>query len=498
MRRTIPSSLAATAPLASPPARKEDEGLDVTLTLRALTPIVGGGVEAGRPDKVDIVRVPGIRGHLRSFWRALGDETDHQELRRRERDLWGGVPGVGEDSASTKASRVGVQVRVRDRDRGVSAPAGYHVTNASGQLKAQAEWDQNPTVNRALGYALFPLQINEEDRRTRQHEGRVPTGEWRRGAVFDVRITCPGNTSPLTDPGAAGELDRLLGALWWWVHFGGIGARTSRGFGALAIDNAKGLPLHWRSRFEAPSADQLRRWLAAAPTPRALAGPDTWRTLRRHEFLFARRPEPTPERAHIAALAALREFRQGVGVGRAQGKTRQEGQSHWPEAHMMRLVAEREWGIHGRWEHPPPRGRDDDFKRNGTWAAPRAAFGLPLGIQFKDRGEKAAGGWIHMSRFPSPLRLRPLALKDGNYAAVCLLLAGRPDTEALVVTQKMSTGHDDKVVKIDWQIDPAKQAAGEPLRPFLGPANGDAVKAFAIYLEKRLGFERVKGLKEAG
>ena len=89
MRRSLPSSMTGTPVLPVPPKERELQGLHVVLTLRTITPVVGGGVQAGDPDTVDIVRVPSIRGHLRAFWRALGEEPDPVQLRERERDLLG-------------------------------------------------------------------------------------------------------------------------------------------------------------------------------------------------------------------------------------------------------------------------------------------------------------------------------------------------------------------------------------------------------------------------
>ena len=370
------------------------------------------------------------------------------------------------------------------QDPGLVAPAGFHNLNPNRQLKAAADWHSEKRSNQALGYALFPLQIDEDERRRRRGESRAPTREVRTGVSFELRITWPGSAE------GSPEQDRLLGALWWWLHFGGIGARTSRGFGALAIDRIEGMPARWRSRFEPPDPAQLSGWLRAAPRPLAAASACRWRTLRGHEILFARRSEPTAERAHIAALSALREFRQGIGLGRAKGTRRLEGQSHWPEAHMMRFIAEQnpDWHARGDWEHRPPRGKEADYKRDGTWSAPRAAFGLPLGIQFKDARDKDASGWIHMSRFPSPLRIRPLALKGGHYTAVCLLYTDRPD-RSLKVTKNMTDG--EKAVPLDWRVDPVSTACGEPLLPYLRRADGDAVQAFALYLERQQGFVRV-------
>jgi hypothetical protein len=91
---------------------------------------------------------------------------------------------------------------------------------------------------------------------------------------------------------------------------------------------------------------------------------------------------------------------------------------------MMRFIAEQNWRARGDWEHQPPRGKEAEYKRGGKWSAPRAAFGLPLGIQFNDARDKDANGWIHMSRFPSPLRIRPLALLSQRTAEIRLVIDG--------------------------------------------------------------------------
>jgi CRISPR-associated protein Cmr1 len=55
--------------------------------------MLGGGPQARRLDEVDGIRVPGIRGQLRFWWRALfaGAASSIADLFTRESALWGGI-----------------------------------------------------------------------------------------------------------------------------------------------------------------------------------------------------------------------------------------------------------------------------------------------------------------------------------------------------------------------------------------------------------------------
>ena len=59
--------------------------LSVTLPLRLLTPIIGGGVRPMEPDRAQPVRVTALRGALRWWWRVLQSTPDVRELREHER-----------------------------------------------------------------------------------------------------------------------------------------------------------------------------------------------------------------------------------------------------------------------------------------------------------------------------------------------------------------------------------------------------------------------------
>lgn len=64
---------------------------DQTYSLQLVTPMFGGGVEAGKPDPVTLIRRSAIRGHLRFWWRATcgADSTSARDLKQRKTEIFG-------------------------------------------------------------------------------------------------------------------------------------------------------------------------------------------------------------------------------------------------------------------------------------------------------------------------------------------------------------------------------------------------------------------------
>src|SRR5262249_52878064 len=62
-----------------------------TYTITVMTPLFGGGVDAGINDPVTLIRPSSIRGHLRFWWRATRGARCNsvKELRQREGEIWG-------------------------------------------------------------------------------------------------------------------------------------------------------------------------------------------------------------------------------------------------------------------------------------------------------------------------------------------------------------------------------------------------------------------------
>ena len=93
MNRTTPPAAPAFEDL--PPRRAPSPGVrsDFAVSLVIGTPVLGGGYRARKPDDVDLIRVPTVRGHLRFWWRALfaGRFENSASLYEAETKLWGGA-----------------------------------------------------------------------------------------------------------------------------------------------------------------------------------------------------------------------------------------------------------------------------------------------------------------------------------------------------------------------------------------------------------------------
>ena len=173
----------------------------VCLPLKTITPIFGGAARPRHLDNDDPIRVPGIRGQLRFFWRALYGHNYGRpdELAAREAALWGAVTAQG-----PVRSRVDLSVTVVDR--------GSH--------------DTTPIRPNSLpGYVLWPAGTGKK---TNNKEGEDPAPRRNPGVRFVLHVR-------IAAKGSADETEVLV-ALRAWLLFGGIGSRTRRGCGSLTLD----------------------------------------------------------------------------------------------------------------------------------------------------------------------------------------------------------------------------------------------------------------------
>jgi CRISPR-associated protein Cmr1 len=260
--------------------------------INVITPLFGGGVQPGVNDPVTLIRPASIRGQLRFWWRATRGRScpDVASLRRREGEIWG---------TTETPSKISIEVEIRNR----------------GRQERCAEYPPDRGFPRFLEnyplYALFPFQGNKR-------EGVLPALV-RQGISFSVYVTFLGDLQ-----------EDLLEALWAWVNFGGIGARTRRGCGALfcagqgPLEARLGETFRKRCQFEGRRAWPI---LTAAPLVRHLPS--------------------APMRAWSDAVNLLRDFRQGAGTGRnASARPNQPGRSWWPEADSLRRITGKRDGRH--------------------------------------------------------------------------------------------------------------------------------------------------------
>lgn len=164
----------------SAPAAAGSQGQ--TYAVKVITPLFGGGTTPRKVDPVSVIRVPSVRGHLRWWYRAVIGRRyeDAAFLRESEAAIFGDT---------SRASKVDVRVKV---------------TNPGRQLTP------GEVVLRD-GDRLFP----------------VFSGDYqnvRIGVEFELTLRYPAELK-----------DTMETVVWAWSNFGGIGAKTRRGCGALWI-----------------------------------------------------------------------------------------------------------------------------------------------------------------------------------------------------------------------------------------------------------------------
>lgn len=242
------------------------------------------------------------------------------------------------------------------------------------------------------------------------------------------------------------QRDQVIEALRWWVSFGGVGARTRRGLGTVKA-TSDDIELKPVTREDVESRGG--RVVLGAPRETAI---EAWKD----------------------AVEALKSFRQGENVARNRGRGNHPGRSRWPEPDVIRRLT----GKHAR-GHEPEHAVDGFF--------PRAAFGLPIVFQFKDRnrgdpkGSKGKGLTLgptgRAERMASPLILRPCF--DGKrYRPVALLLPGWD--ERISVSVDLDSRH----ARPAW---PEASEEREELANSIGPMQGrgtDVLTAFLHYFER--------------
>lgn len=224
MSRTVPPDLTALLRKAAEKQKRTEkntktEPITITIPLKTITPVVGGGVESMTPDTVDHVRVQGIRGQLRWWWRALHPCNSAEELFRKETRIWGGVgEGVYKDESpdetSTKKSvdarKSLVTLEISKANAG--NPDYRPLSNCGGGSIAQT-------------YTLFPLSVGQG--------AQKPT---RVNKTFNLTISIERRLPE-------NQLKGVFATVTLWTLFSSIGARGTRGYGRFAIHDPQHLPM---------------------------------------------------------------------------------------------------------------------------------------------------------------------------------------------------------------------------------------------------------------
>jgi len=356
-----------------------------------ITPLFGGGVEAGAPDETMPIRGTSIRGQLRFWWRATRGArfANHHDLFEQHAKIWG----------TTKQASP-VEIAVGDVKAKPARPCARYDWNQSargGKGGWRLVWEK-PFASSPLPYALFSFQGKQPA--SRGGDPEEPPATFIDTASFTLRLRYPEELSKDVET-----------AVWTWVNFGGLGARTRRGCGAL-----------FYKELAPKDASDLERWFKDAsfqPTGDAR----DWPTLPGSVFVGTQAGKSIDVWKSVVGL--LQSFRQGEGIGRNPGQQHNRpGRSRWPEPETIRRVTNRRSPQHARLAHIP----DDAF--------PRAEFGLPIVFHFQGQGEppdtvlyplRGPDGEAR-ERMASSLILKPLALADGKAVPLVMRLITPPLT----------------------------------------------------------------------
>jgi CRISPR-associated protein Cmr1 len=380
---------------------------------RLLTPLYGGGVVAGEADPVTVVRATEIRGLLRFWWRATQGglaQGNMKQLNTLEAAIWGEAHNQEEETEEQEHEetllQLPVQIEVVVLDSGRGQPKKPFIIEGDGRFKKARPTKDVPD------YAAFPLRPPNDDlSRKDKPQLEEDMKNLLHGVSFTLKITF-----------AKEHKEAIEAALWAWETFGGIGARTRRGFGALQLlrviekENSKQLlQVNEQDNTNLPPSnrpgevrrwlnDNLRRFVVAGSWPQGV--PHLERTL---NFQITSRPGATESDSWRDLIWRYKSFRQS----RSKGNT---GRSNWPEAEAIRDL------VGPDPHYYLPLGHPQKF--------PRAAFGLPIIFHFKDeqKGDSPEttlqGAEEGHERFASPLILRPLACKGGVFVGLAAVLQG--------------------------------------------------------------------------
>jgi CRISPR-associated protein Cmr1 len=415
-----------------------------TIRLRTTTPLfnAGGDGDAG-------VRVPSLLGSMRFWFRALAGARlgpDLEALRRWESRVFGGaaVRGAGSSPASgpvqwrmTSTPTVLPAGRRPDWLRSFGRRDGRH-----GPPQGNDRW-----IVYLLGQGLGNLRDCTLQR------DYVPPGEVLQLALRQRRRE-------------DATLGLALTSLWLTSAFGGIGARTRRGFGGFRIVDVDGpaLPPPWDALdLTAPPTYPGLRRLFPEPAGRSLAlfGPveagrplmHRWERQPDHAVLGGdpRENAVVPAHAHLGVQSFSTWYAALADAGEAWRWMRASVDA--PEAHYHPKRKTKEW---------------QGVVRGPGTAFPLGALGLP--VVYKDGWQvNLMEGSQHLRR-ASPVWIRPVEV-DGRWRIFTFVFRCRllPDHGSVEVRQGQSK---EKQVDVtlrhldgwwdDWKANLSPSTSGAP------------------------------------
>ncbi|MBM7541845.1 type III-B CRISPR module RAMP protein Cmr1 [Amphibacillus cookii] len=318
-------------------ADKTKESLNISI----ITHMFGGGTKAGEVDKDIPVRATSIRGNLRFWWRATrgANYTSVKSLKEAEAKIFG-------DTNRPSA----VKILVNETGEAKWTPIL--------QRKNNRTWELHSSLSK-YKYVLFPF----EDRKRDKHQDHTNYLNADSPYTFKLHLEYI-----QFEADNINIRDEVHAALWAWINFGGLGARTRRGCGSLYCKS-------FSPPKETQTPETLKQWFADRVKKYKLKIDSTsrkeWPTLQQIFIKSSNSKLLSSLQAWQSVVSHYSQFRR-----LSNGK---RGRSHWSEPdsirHMTRMAEE---------------GHKTSVtieKEDANIAFPRAQFGLPVIFQFhsKDR-----------------------------------------------------------------------------------------------------------------
>lgn len=382
-----------------------------------ITPLFGGGVEPGYADPVTVIRGTEVRGHLRFWWRATRGgrfNADLAEMKKREDEIWGAA------STAKKPAPSQVQITVTCKEEGSpDHPFERNQKARQGSLTP--------------AYAAFPLQPSEDEAKQ-----LLKTNGETKAVRAEVKF--------ILQIGFKSEHRKEVeAALWAWETFGGVGARTRRGFGALRLASNEERVLgeeKWRKvDLDPPKTTAVvKQWIEKKFSESEFDIKGQWHkdvpnlsTLLTHKNLKVVKAQIevkgetgkgrnsgakfttdyTAQGVWVYLINKLKMFRQArYDKDEGRDEPNEYGLSQWPEANEIR-----------RRHNPTEEAKTAAVIKK----FPRAKLGLPINFHFAlprhlNTPDVELRG-TSSNRRASPLILRPLVCADSNAIGLAVVLA---------------------------------------------------------------------------
>jgi len=178
---------------------------ELKLHLKVVTSMFGGGFKAREVDPVCVIRPAAIRGQLRFWWRATAGASypSPKDLFEAEKKIWGSTEAPGVVTVMSKLIAPGEEKK--------------HSELAPKEISKYGPRE---------GYFIFPFQAQKKE--------QIPQATARKGVKFELQLLLRKRWDVDTKQYEK-EVESIKNAVKAWVTFGGVGARTRRGCGALQV-----------------------------------------------------------------------------------------------------------------------------------------------------------------------------------------------------------------------------------------------------------------------